>query len=109
MGNPIHDSGSSSFRSSQHSIAQSPTNSRDTIETLADPDAVAAWLEVRVGDLPVTPSELVAACTTDDLNVARSALGLSLRQLNEAIADLGPPFEQLRNEEGIAQAFAISS
>jgi hypothetical protein len=77
----------------------------DTIETFANPESMASWLEGRIGDLPIVPSELIALCATDDVNVARSALGLSLRQLNAAIAELGPPFEAVTNEEGIAQAF----
>ena len=77
----------------------------ESIETMSDSEAIAVWLDKRSRDLPVASSELITACTTDELNAARSTLAISLRDLNAAIAQLGPPFEQLRNEEGISQAF----
>jgi hypothetical protein len=75
------------------------------LDGFPDRDAIITWLANHAPALPIAPEDLLAACEGDDLNSARLALGIPLRELNAAIATLGPPFEPLRNPDGIDQAF----
>lgn len=74
------------------------------LESFADDAAIVAWIDGR-NDAQIVAAELLAACRQEDLNAARSALGISLRDLNAALDDLGAPFERVRNPEGIEHAF----
>jgi hypothetical protein len=74
------------------------------LETFIDDAAIVTWIEGRIGHR-VDALQLLAACRQEDLNTARSALGVSLVDLNAAINHLGEPFEPLRNPEGIEHAF----
>lgn len=77
----------------------------DSIETMSHADEVVAWLEKHEVDLGIAASHVVSLCSTDDLNFVRSNLNIPLPRLNEAISNLGPPFREIRNVEGIERSF----
>lgn len=75
-----------------------------SLDSFADDDAVTTWLEQRLhGRIPV--SQLVSLAKAGDLETARVSLGIDLADLNGGIEALGPPFQVLRNPEGIEQSF----
>lgn len=75
-----------------------------SVESFDTEEAIMSWLRARLGN-DRRVGDVMAATKIGDLNAARLALDIKLRDLNAAIAQLGPPFELLRNPEGIDQAF----
>jgi hypothetical protein len=72
-------------------------------EALASETELDRWLAARL--TPTDHRTLRAAARHPDLDTARRAMSLSLRELNAAIAALGSTYRPLRNAEGIEQEF----
>ena len=73
-------------------------------EVPATPAELSEWLAERA-DGTINSVALLAAAADGDLDRARQALGIPLVALNAAIRELGPPYRELTDPEGVTQQF----